>query len=81
MKIILILPLIYLFFNCYGPALSEQYVCKDEKMKEGPNAYDCLLIYQLKKNPTEEDRNLFALCTKVLDDKCKDKSKSKPWWL
>ncbi|TGM74366.1 hypothetical protein [Leptospira bouyouniensis] len=81
MKIYILSLLIALNFNCYGPALSEKYVCKDEQSKEDSFFTDCFFLYQLKRNQTEEDRAIVAYCAKLYDEKCKNKSSQKPWWL
>lgn len=81
MKKIITLIITALNLHCYGPALSEKYVCKDEKMREDMFFTDCFFIYQLKRNQTEEDKALLAYCAKVHIDKCKNTSSQKPWWL
>ncbi|WP_210410377.1 hypothetical protein [Leptospira montravelensis] len=80
MKYILLL-IATLNLHCYGPGLSEKYVCKDEQRQNDSFFTDCFFLYQLKKNPTEEDKAIVAYCAKLYEDKCKNKSSQKPWWL
>ncbi|PKA23192.1 hypothetical protein CH381_26970 [Leptospira sp. mixed culture ATI2-C-A1] len=81
MKFFTLLIITVLSLHCYGPGLSEKYVCKENQRQTDYSFNNCFFIYLLKKNPTEEDKAIVTYCAKVYDDKCKNKSSVKPWWL
>lgn len=70
MKILTLSLFIAINISCYGPALSEKYVCKDEQRQQDSFFTDCFFLYQLKRNQTEEDKAILAYCAKLYDDKC-----------
>jgi len=67
------------FTKCYGPLLSERYVCNWE------NENSALLLWVLANGASESNKKIYielALAEQIkYDNKCKNKSSVKPWWL
>lgn len=69
--------------SCYGPALSQRYVCEDELQREG-NEFSCVVLADDASSSVEADQRLMEclLYVEYLNqNKCKNKSEIVPWWL
>lgn len=81
--------LIFLNSSCYGPALSQRYVCKDEQdlgyKKPDWDSFEliCLLGLQSADNYDEEvQMATCAIYTSYMHEhQCDDASSVIPWWI